>query len=31
VGADAVFTYEDSTITLQNVQVASLTANDFLF
>lgn len=30
VGANAVFTYEDSTITLENVQLSSLTANDFL-
>jgi len=30
VGAHAVFTYADSTITLENVQLSSLTANDFL-
>jgi hypothetical protein len=30
VGADAVFTYEDSTITLQGVQLSSLSAGDFI-
>lgn len=29
-GANAVFAYEDSTVTLQGVQVSSLTGADFI-